>query len=129
MTTKPTLTPEQQAAFDAWCPQAPFGLERPQWAQAAMLAAFQAGWVQRGAHEWDGWQPIETAPRDGTRILLALGKKPIIVTGHWETYTGVVPGDHDGWVDDYGHDFPYRQDLFTCWTPLPGALSSTTGEG
>lgn len=62
------------------------------------------------------WQPIETAPKDGTRILLA-GKHGVVpmIVGYWEASCQV-------WV----YDFFEREDEFfeivrqpTDWMELP----------
>lgn len=70
------------------------------------------------------WQPIETAPKDGTRVDLLLPDWGGRVTdAYWEHETdgwGDMPGpqwcvkDHavDGWVEPVG-------DLPTHWMPLP----------
>lgn len=57
------------------------------------------------------WEPIETAPKDGTWVLLRWrwtldGGLPAIV-GRW----------HNGWRDDDGRS--YSDSNFTYWMPLP----------
>lgn len=62
-----------------------------------------------------GWQPIETAPRDGTRILLWDARKEIATSGYWQHDIGGhipdsceppwsfwTPDNHglDDWFDD-----------------------------
>lgn len=57
------------------------------------------------------WRPIETAPRDGTRILLHRAGQ-----GRWSTFVGAW-SDHDR----FWHD---ANSLFrdpTHWMPLPAA--------
>lgn len=75
----------------------------------------------------DGWQPIETAPRDGTRILIYLPKSltgPVKEVwwaieydgdpkGHWETPIG--PG---------GRGYTILPDAPTRWQPLPSPVDS-----
>lgn len=54
------------------------------------------------------WQPIETAPRDGERILLVINHGPHgdkIWTGLWA----------DGWIVSYGK----AEKQPTHWMPLP----------
>ncbi len=60
------------------------------------------------------WQRMETAPRDGTRILLA-----------WEPYSGV--SDHvelgkwkskDGWCNTYGKPFSNEPDVWASLAPF-----------
>jgi hypothetical protein len=56
------------------------------------------------------WQPIETAPRDGTEIIVCRrfeGRK----------FMGVVMWDGRYWTIDYG--FPFYFDNPTHWMPLP----------
>ena len=58
----------------------------------------------------DGWQPILTAPTDGTEIVLVDGSGARAV-GSWEQY---------GWADEEKYDwFPLRNP--THWMPLPPA--------
>lgn len=62
-----------------------------------------------------GWQPIETAPRDKTRVLLwcTAGRyhNPFSVTGYF-----LVEQNCRSWVDTYsGEDLPPP----THWMPLP----------
>lgn len=64
------------------------------------------------------WQPIETAPRDETDILIARFKpgmwsRPPVVAGWYERGT-----DEPGW---YGYDEPERQNISdpTHWMPIP----------
>ena len=55
------------------------------------------------------WQPIETAPTDGTRILLrGMGGK--IADGHY--------GQPDGWVNPKRFVWPYINATPTHWAPL-----------
>lgn len=72
------------------------------------------------------WQPIESAPRDGTHILLfgiwageisGVSKSPVIDIGIWTGGTSDFPGD-DWWSLPTG-------DAYACWMrathwmPLP----------
>lgn len=67
-----------------------------------------------------GWQPIETAPKDGTRLLLM-----------WEPFSGM--SEHvelgkwnvrNGWVNTYGHAFSGSP---THFMPLPAAPAKQEG--
>lgn len=70
------------------------------------------------------WQPIETAPKDGTPVLACYkgygtegptfmrGSGPITV--FYGTYHPNSPGKKE-WRDDNGHRRPY----ITHWMPLP----------
>ncbi len=74
------------------------------------------------------WQPIETAPKDGTRILMADGK--LFTAGRWAKSIW-TPGGR--WSTDYpiafleddeetvNHDggFDNEVDHPTHWMPLP----------
>ncbi len=56
------------------------------------------------------WQPIETAPTDGTRILLR-GKDGKIADGHY--------GQPDGYANPKQFVWPYIHANPTHWRPLP----------
>ena len=56
------------------------------------------------------WQPIETAPTDGTRILLC-GRGGKIADGHY--------GQPDGWANPKRFVWPYIHANPTHWMPLP----------
>lgn len=61
--------------------------------------------------EAEGWRPIESAPKDGTNILLAHARA--VFDGYWDVYA-------NGWVDDvtdlYEDKITYQA---THWRPLP----------
>ena len=61
------------------------------------------------------WQPIETAPKDGTDILVMTGETMHVV--RWIN----IHGDFDYWaVDDNKHGpFTLRGKAPTHWMPLP----------
>ena len=61
------------------------------------------------------WQPIETAPKNGTDILVATGETMHVV--RWIN----IHGDFDYWaVDDNKHGpFTLRGKAPTHWMPLP----------
>jgi hypothetical protein len=56
-----------------------------------------------------GWQPIETAPTDGTRVMLCAGR--------WHYLAGVQWEDDDGRPVWFGGDVVV--DDPTHWMPLP----------
>ena len=63
------------------------------------------------------WQPIETAPKDGTKILVhgPMKEDPATATPHDRTYTEVCPWYLGRWTVTWkvGHGEP------THWMPLP----------
>jgi len=61
-----------------------------------------------------GWQPIETAPRDGTEVILWDGAFRMI--GHWTGDQKDPECSPDGWVRDFCTD-PMHEP--THWQPLP----------
>lgn len=67
--------------------------------------------------ERETWQPIETAPKDGTVFLAC-----------WVTdggpYFGAVQWQYDGWVEN-----SEPVGLPTHWMPLPAPPTPTEGEG
>ena len=83
------------------------------------------------ALEAQQWQPIETAPKDGTNIILTDGKR--VTVGNWHrekpyiheyrdvagNYAGQDESDgFDGWVDWSGGITPAH------WMPLPAPPST-----
>ena len=67
------------------------------------------------------WQPIETAPEDGTRILILLPEKQAVfkcriiigncVRNNWWT-------EHNRWLSEYDDRYHFDLDP-THWMPLP----------
>ncbi len=72
-----------------------------------------------------GWQPIETAPKDGTRFCASNGKETY--TTWWQSYYEKWPHDEGGptfryqWTckQNTSHSFFYEKP--THWMPLPEA--------
>jgi len=58
------------------------------------------------------WRPINTAPTDGSRVLL-YGQNGKIADGHY--------GVGDGWANPQRFVWPYIHANPTHWMPLPGA--------
>jgi hypothetical protein len=73
----------------------------------------------------NGWQPIETAPKDGTRILFWDAKREVAISGRWH--------DDPGRDDPNGFEPPWawwcadddlilwdggREDVPSHWMPL-----------
>ena len=71
------------------------------------------------------WQPIETAPRDGTGHVRGLWVhsaktgKPI----YWEAIAGYVNDDCE--FVDHDSNAPWRADDYTHWMPLPAPPCAT----
>ena len=63
------------------------------------------------------WRPIETAPKDGTRIL-AYGKGPY---GHVEWFTSQWDKSQSCWVSEPNEatEYNYEDCHPTHWMPLP----------
>lgn len=66
----------------------------------------------------DKWQPIETAPKDESRVLIAGGLSRTVGSDEWFKDKEVrlamkYPGDHHYTVNDYYDSKP------TDWMPLP----------
>jgi hypothetical protein len=70
-------------------------------------------------HETTGWQPIETAPRDGAEILAADGAEHYIC--RWADCADAcsqIP--KHGWATQYNdHWMTYDEESPTHWMPLP----------
>ena len=88
-----------------------------------MRAMFQAGWTARG--EADAWQPIETAPRNSSRVLVAY-KSEIrgwrVVEAWWRMPYEAAPLDRCWWCHD-GNSTLLDKSVHglgaTHWMPLP----------
>ena len=59
-----------------------------------------------------GWKPIETAPKDGTEILLRSARGRV-ADGAW--------GQPDGWANPNCWVWPYINQEPTHWMPLPAS--------
>jgi hypothetical protein len=66
------------------------------------------------------WQPIETAPRDGTRVLATDGV--IVTVVEWKVYSGRWE-KLTGWHHLYGA----RWNGPVAWRPLPPPLNGERG--
>ena len=84
---------------------------------SADLAAAEAAAYKKGQEAALQWQPIETAPRDGTPHLRGLH----VVGPHgasWDVLSGYVDCDGE-FVDQFGDDPGWSDEDFTHWMPLP----------
>lgn len=75
---------------------------------------------ERGARE--RWMPIETAPKDRTRIILATIGGHVTV-GHWLDNSN-TSWPWQGWSTDRG---PFAIDGVTHWMPLPSPPAQDGG--
>ena len=66
------------------------------------------------------WQPMETAPRDGTRIILYAPYKKTVGEGHW--YNLMQRFCFDGKV------FDKCEIMATHWMPLPNPPKEKTDD-
>ena len=115
--------PPLQAYFDDWTPRTRHEVE--EYARAAIEADRRLRAVPGGMV----WQPIETAPKDGTHILAILPDSDTCHVICWaDASKGIrvgcgVYGWHVAW-DGYpcaGHSTP------THWMPLPAAPTAAAG--
>jgi hypothetical protein len=71
------------------------------------------------------WKPIESAPKDGTRVLLWLkGNGNEHVIGRWKPQ---YEGDAFPWYGDAGYE-SFKENLVTHWQPLPAPPSQEGSE-
>ena len=85
--------------------------------RAELADAHAAG---RAEMAGEGWQPIATAPTDGTRVLVAApGRTEEEACGFSESEPG-----SGGWFDAYGYVAGIQP---THWQPLPAPPPTKTG--
>ncbi|HEU4635425.1 MAG TPA: DUF551 domain-containing protein [Edaphobacter sp.] len=71
------------------------------------------------------WQPIETAPKDGTRVLVCYGSKPRVIVAYWQSEPSLWEReDVPCWAVFEPEDPFYSVYLLdeyepTHWQPLP----------
>lgn len=70
------------------------------------------------------WQPIETAPKDGSMILtFNVAHGDMHVVGWTRSYSNVEPYDEDHWSDVGGQNRApalfFNSGYFQFWMPLP----------
>jgi len=69
---------------------------------------------------YDGWQPIETAPKDGTPILIYSGLRVDVPRGHVDHEKSIYISSFDGdwwiWDGNFGAEYAYEP---THWMNLP----------
>ena len=93
-----------------------------------------AAWNRRALRQGGGWRPIESAPKDGTRVVLFWPEGSLYSSDHQE---------HGRWDDDCYAKKPqpywtgerphcrsaYRRSPPTHWQPLPPSPPSPAKEG
>lgn len=81
------------------------------------------------------WQPIETAPKDGTRIILAqnggveVGSWHAEDSGYYETISSTASERKQRWVQTSDGYWTGLDEIYdpTHWMPLPSPPDHTTG--
>lgn len=96
-----------QTRYDAWRAQE----------YAHMWSGFVA--ARRTTPDREAWQPIETAPKDGKRVLVF---EPGSRGGVWVAHFLRYPGKPDQWVNPGCHKINPSH-----WMPLPTAPTSDKG--
>ena len=68
-----------------------------------------------------GWQPIETAPRDGREVDLWASRGFRYPDAAWDIveYADQDQQDHHGWVDSNTHGSIEEFGPYTHWMPQP----------
>jgi len=111
---------QMRALFDAWAKTKeypPNGTRSEQCFEAGYQAALAS------MPRFTEWQPIETAPKDGTVILLATSKVDDghMQTAYWDECDGIAEGK-TAWAWHHTDAGLYwHKDMFTHWMPLPAA--------
>lgn len=105
-------TQSAREAFDEIC-------ERAVLSEKAMDALARLGRELAELQQATRWQPIETAPRDGTFVLLS-GRDLPVWQGSWVGTSGRYA--INGWTRFNSVDINWNQ---THWKPLPEPPSGT----
>lgn len=61
------------------------------------------------------WQPIDTAPKDGTSVLVSDGR----ASGGFMNVVAYELDDRGPWVWHTNDGISYHAEAFTHWMPLP----------
>jgi hypothetical protein len=91
-------------------------------AEGLAAALSKAPQATRSEGEIEGWQPIETAPKDGTDILVVHREnRSFLQIVAWEDGETVFK-----WCSPDGPD--YHENAFSHWMPLPEPPARTAGD-
>jgi hypothetical protein len=76
------------------------------------------------------WQPIETAPKDGTRILAVIPGFAVSIAWWFHDAQKWMTTDAEDYPDDESWNYTVANTEYqpTHWMPLPAAPSQETGE-
>lgn len=100
------------------------------WERAS--AALQGATAPSSQPPAPSWQPIETAPKDGTPVLLisVSAQTPEPDIGHWSDEDGFFRGGYpDDWASMSQRGLKTWFDLSSHWMPLPSAPSTEGAAG
>lgn len=81
----------------------------------------------------NGWQPIETAPRDGTSVLIYMpeASRKKVMEAYWGTRWEGAPKDQCWWTTPHGpagRGYTILPKAVTHWMPLPAAPGDHIGD-
>ena len=113
------MTPLRNIIAEAIDPQCSLLKSNPARQQAAQQAADAAlSAIAEAGYCVTGWQDIESAPKDGTKILAHAGGECYVIA--WLNGEETDAGNDWWYVDDNKHGpFPLRGESPTHWIPLP----------
>lgn len=87
--------------------------------------------IQHVLREYQGWQPIETAPKDGTKVLLTNGSW--VETARWANCDERFEGENWQWLlvdcEDGYYNVTAEPNEPTHWMPLPEPPKEIQDEG
>lgn len=137
---------DERAAFEVWArsqgyqhdelARSKIGIVSPEYFNPNTESAYKAYQAGRNAlasspssaPAESGWQPIETAPKDGTQIVLLWDGK--VVVGHWFRGESVWSGPAQNWIkDQWGLNSVAYRSAPTLWQPLPAAPQAVQAGG
>lgn len=114
------MEPEQVARIASYCEQVARDGIVPSLAWFAETAVTLRSALLAVAVSPQDWQPISTAPKDGTHIFLTQNLYRAV--GRWGQLRHFKEGDPCQWVDLNG----FSADGATHWQPLPPPIGDTT---